>query len=119
MHVRVAEMNVDVPVSDARCIEILASALPVWHGAQAAIDTTFVSPIGRDGQPRGRSAREAGGVLDLPKGMPPYRHRPATQTYYIIVHRYNQNERDCEVCGCKVKNPNWSRHLKCKKHIDN
>ena len=64
MHVRVAEMNVDVPVSDARCIEILASALPVWHGAQVAIDTTLVSPIGRDGQPRGRSAREAGGVLE-------------------------------------------------------
>ena len=64
MHVRVAEMNVDVPVSDARCIEILAS-LPVWHGAQVAIDTTLVSPIGRDGQPRGRSAaREAGGVLE-------------------------------------------------------
>ena len=64
MHVRVAEMNVDVPVSDARCIEILASALPVWHGAQVAIDTTLVSPIGKDGQPRGRSAREAGGVLE-------------------------------------------------------
>ena len=47
----VAEMNVDVPVSDAWCIEILASALPVWHGAQVAIDTTgLVSPIGRDGR---------------------------------------------------------------------
>ena len=44
MHVRVAEMNVDVPVSDARRIEILASALPVWHGAQVAIDATMVSP---------------------------------------------------------------------------
>ena len=42
----------------------MASALPVWHGAQVAIDTTLVSPIGRDGQPRGRSAREAGGVLE-------------------------------------------------------
>ena len=31
------EMNLDVPVSDARCVEILVSALPVWHGAQVAI----------------------------------------------------------------------------------
>ena len=43
---------------------------------------------------------------------------------YDAAHReekkaYNQNEKDCEVCGCKVKNPNWSRHLKCKKHFDN
>ena len=46
----------DVPVSDARRIEILASALPVWHGAQVAIDAAMVSPLGRDGQPRGSSA---------------------------------------------------------------
>ena len=64
MHVRVAEMNVDVPVSDARRIEILASALPVWHGAQFAVDAMMVSPLGRDGQPRGSSARQAGAVLE-------------------------------------------------------
>ena len=44
--------------------EILASALPVWHGAQVAIDATMVSPLGRDGQPRGSSARQAGAVLE-------------------------------------------------------
>ena len=64
MYVRVAEMNVDVPVPDARRIEILASALPVWHGAQVSIDATMVSPLGRDGQPRGSSARQAGAVLE-------------------------------------------------------
>ena len=64
MHVRVTEMNVDVPVSDARRIGILAFALPVWHGAQVAIDATMVSPLGRDGQPRGSSARQAGAVLE-------------------------------------------------------
>ena len=57
-------MNVDVPVSDARRIEILASALPVWHAAQVAIDATMVSPLGRDGQPKGSSARQAGAVLE-------------------------------------------------------
>ena len=56
--------NVDVPVSDARRTEILAFALPVWHGAQVAIDATMVSPLGRDGQPRGSSARQAGAVLE-------------------------------------------------------
>ena len=42
--------------------EILASAL--WHGAQVAIDAAMVSPLGRDGQPRGSSARQAGAVLE-------------------------------------------------------
>ena len=34
-----------------------------------------------------RNRRRAGG-LDLPKTLPPFRHRPATQTYYINFHRY-------------------------------
>ena len=38
--------------SAARLLSRAAAA--VWHGAQVAIDATMVSPLGRDGQPRGK-----------------------------------------------------------------
>ena len=44
-------MNIDVPVSDTRCIEVVANGLPLWHGAQLAIDATIVSPAGADTRP--------------------------------------------------------------------
>ena len=42
-----------------RCIEIIAFALPVWRCAQVAIDTTFVSPIGRERPQCQRSRKNA------------------------------------------------------------
>ena len=45
-------MNIDVPVRDARCIEVVANGLPLWHGAQLAIDATIVSPVTRAGMPQ-------------------------------------------------------------------
>ena len=39
-------MNVDVPLADSRRMEVLANGLPLWQATQAAVDTTFVSPIG-------------------------------------------------------------------------
>ena len=51
-NVRVADMNIDVPVSDARCIEVVAHGLPLWHGAQLALDATIVSPVTRAGEPQ-------------------------------------------------------------------
>ena len=41
---RLADMNLPVPVADARRIEIVCNGLPLWHGAQLAVDTTCVSP---------------------------------------------------------------------------
>ena len=41
-------MNIDVPVSDARRIEVVANGLPLWHGAQLAIDATIVSSVLQD-----------------------------------------------------------------------
>ena len=50
------DMNFDVPLADSRRIEVLANGLPLWQGAQVAVDTTFVSPISRDGTAqRGRA----------------------------------------------------------------
>ena len=51
-NVRLADMNLPVPVPDARRIEIVCNGLPLWHGAQLAVDTTCVSPVTRSGEPR-------------------------------------------------------------------
>ena len=51
-NVFLANMNIDVPIEDARQIEVVANGLPLWHGAQLAVDTTLVCPVRRDGGPR-------------------------------------------------------------------
>ena len=51
-------MSLDVPMQDARRIEVVCNGLPLWRGEQLAVDATLVSPLGRDGQPRtGADAR--------------------------------------------------------------
>ena len=37
---------------DGRRVEVIADGLPLWHGAQLAIDTTLVSPLHGDGTAR-------------------------------------------------------------------
>ena len=59
-NVRLADMNLDASVQDARRIEVVCNGLPLWHGAQLAVDATIVSPVGRTGEPRaGADARPA------------------------------------------------------------
>ena len=41
---------------DGRRVEVIADGLPLWHGAQLAIDTTLVSPLHGDGAARRRAA---------------------------------------------------------------
>ena len=50
-NVALAAMNVDVPIHDGRRIEVVCNGLPLWHGAQLAVDATLVSPVSRDGRP--------------------------------------------------------------------
>ena len=54
------DMNVDVPLADSRRIEVLANGLPLWQGAQVAVDTTCVSPVSRDGSARAGADRVPG-----------------------------------------------------------
>ena len=56
----IRDMNLDAPATDARRIEVLANGLPLWQGAQAAVDTTLVSPLTRAGAPRPGADRTAG-----------------------------------------------------------
>ena len=49
--------------SGNRRLEVVANGLPLWNGAQVAVDTTLVSPVRRDGQPRDRAAVVPGVAL--------------------------------------------------------
>ena len=49
---------------DARRLEVVADGLPLYGGAQLAIDTTMVSPLHRDGKARRGTARTDGKALD-------------------------------------------------------
>ena len=42
-NVRLADMNLDVPVQDARRIEVVCNGLPLWHGEQLAVDSSVPS----------------------------------------------------------------------------
>ena len=61
---RVNDLNISHPHQQDDCrIEVIANGLPLWNGAQLAVDTTLVSPLTRDGQPRRRAGRFAGAAL--------------------------------------------------------
>ena len=61
---RVTDLNLaQVTRQDDRRIEVIANGLNLWGGAQLAIDTTLVSPLTRDGQPRRRAGTYAGAAL--------------------------------------------------------
>ena len=49
-------MNIGVSADDQRRIEILASGLPLFHGAQLAIDVTLRNVLTGEGVPRPRTA---------------------------------------------------------------
>ena len=59
-NVRLADMNVDVPIADARRIEVVANGLPLWHGSQLALDATIVSPLTRLGEAHPRADVQPG-----------------------------------------------------------
>ena len=50
---------------DQRRIEVIAEGLPVFHGAQLAIDATLVSPLRAVGEPHRRCPFEDGVALTL------------------------------------------------------
>ena len=62
-NMRLADMNITVPVSDERRIEVVANGLPLWHGSQLAIDATMVSPVTRAGEAQAGAAERPGRAL--------------------------------------------------------
>ena len=57
-NVRLADLNIDVPVSDDRRVEAL------WHGSQQAVDATVVSPVARAGDAQPGAAVQPGKALE-------------------------------------------------------
>ena len=52
-----------VPGFEERFSTALANDLPLWHGAQLAVDVTLVSPLGRTGQVRHASDANPGAAI--------------------------------------------------------
>ena len=65
LDVRVQDMDLARPDAlDNRRLEIVADGLPLFQGAQLAVDTTLVSALRRDGVPHSRAENHNGAVLD-------------------------------------------------------
>ena len=61
----VRDMDLDVPVTDNRRLEVVVDGLPLRGGAQLAVDTTLVCALHADGTPR-RGAAASDGVRKRP-----------------------------------------------------
>ena len=60
--VALRDLNLDVPATDGRRIEVVANGLPLWQGAQIAVETTLVFPRRAGAIGRGCAARSRSGV---------------------------------------------------------
>ena len=62
-NVWVRDLDLPVPVNDARRLEIVVDGLPLYGGAQLAVDTTLVSVLKGDGTVLGRGSQLDGVAL--------------------------------------------------------
>ena len=51
-NVLLRDLNTHSSRTDERRIEVIANGLPLWNGSQLAIDTTLVSPLTSQAEPR-------------------------------------------------------------------
>ena len=87
-NVLLRDMSIDAPALDARRIEVLANGLPLWQWAQAAVDTTLVSPVARDGEARPGADRVAGHAVSAAatrKGRDTYPELAAARRCKLVV----------------------------------
>ena len=63
INTKLRDMNVAISASDAREIEVLASGLPLHHGAQLAVDITVRSALTANGSACPNAAHTDGAVL--------------------------------------------------------
>ena len=61
----VRDMDLDVPIADARRLEVVVDGLPLQGGAQLAVDTTLVCALHADGRPRLGAAEHDGVALKV------------------------------------------------------
>ena len=57
------DLNLGLPLTDGRRLEVVAHGLPAFGGVQVAVDVTLVSPLRRDGSSQSRADHEPGLAL--------------------------------------------------------
>ena len=57
------DLNLGLPLTNGRRLEVVAHGLPAFGGVQVAVDVTLVSPLRRDGSSRSRADHEPGLAL--------------------------------------------------------
>jgi hypothetical protein len=60
---------------DSRNLEVVANGLPLWGGAQLAVDTTLVCPVRRDGTPQPGAATTDGRQLQTARARKEQKYR--------------------------------------------
>jgi len=81
-------MNLNnIQEGDRRAIEVVAEGLPLYAGAQLAIDTTLTSPLSANGQPRFGSDEIDGAALKNIRQtkMTTYREVVSTRRCHLLV----------------------------------
>ena len=63
-NVKLRDLNVSVRAGDERHIEVVASGLPLFGGAQLAVGATLPGVLGRDGECRLRADWQDGAVAE-------------------------------------------------------
>ena len=86
-NVLLRDVNVGLPLADSRRIEVLANGLPLWQGAEVAVDTTLVCPLTCSGETRPGTEREPGLALQTAAN----RKRRAVYPELLAAKR-------CELC---------------------
>jgi len=81
-NVLLQDMNIaGISSRDGRQIEVVANGLPLWGGAQLAVDTTLVSPVRRNGTPQPNAATTDGVQLQTARA------RKATKYHELLQSR--------------------------------
>ena len=93
-NVFVRDLDVGVPiVGDGRRLEVVTDGLPLFHGAQLALDATMVSALRCDGTPHRRAAEKDGAVLRAAR-------RRKERTYPELTGRFGRAR--LVVLACEV-----------------
>ena len=80
-NVMLRDMNLSgISSRDARQIEVVANGLPLWGGAQLAVDTTLVSPVRRNGTPQAHAASVDGVQLQTARHRKEAKYRELLQS---------------------------------------
>ena len=76
----IRDLDVAVPNAlDGRRLEVVADGLPLFGGAQLAVDATLVSPLHADGSPHRHAADMDGAVLTTARRKERTYHSPRNQ----------------------------------------